>query len=67
MYNGLHVKYRLFLSNFNETLIYSIDFPKMLTYKNFMKICPLGAELFRVDGWTETDRRDKSQWSHFAI
>jgi len=53
MYNGLHVKYPLFLSNFNETLIYSTDFPKMLKYKNFMKNHPFGAELFHVDGWMD--------------
>ena len=57
MYNGVHVKYPLLLSNLNETLFYSTDFPKMLKYTNFMKICPLGAELFHVDGWMDGQRQ----------
>jgi hypothetical protein len=44
------------LSNFDETLMYATDFPKILKYKNSMKIHPLGVELFHADGWTETDR-----------
>ena len=31
MYMGLHVKYPLFLSNFNETSIFSTDFLKIFT------------------------------------
>jgi hypothetical protein len=48
-YISLHVKYPLFLSNFNETWIYHIDFRKI---PNFMKICSLGAELLNADGQT---------------
>ena len=33
MYIGLHVKYSLFLSDFNETSIFSKDFRKILEYK----------------------------------
>jgi hypothetical protein len=33
MHTGVHVKYPLFLSDFNETLIFSIDFQKMFKYQ----------------------------------
>jgi hypothetical protein len=56
MYLGLHVKYPLFLSDFNETWIVSADFRKNTQILNFMKILSVGAELFRAD-W-RTDRHD---------
>jgi hypothetical protein len=33
MYIGLHVKYVLFLSDFNKTWIFSTEFRKILTYE----------------------------------
>ena len=54
IYIGLHVKYPLFLLDFNETSICSTDFPKNTPVSNFMKIRHVRAELFHVDG--ETDR-----------
>jgi len=33
MFIGLHVKYPLFLSDVNETLIFSTDFQKILKYQ----------------------------------
>ena len=50
MYIGVHVKYRLFLSDFNETRTLSTDFRKNLQISNFIKIRPVEAELFHADG-----------------
>jgi hypothetical protein len=50
MYVGHHVKYPLLLSNFNDAWITSIYFEKKIPISNFMKIRPLGAELFRAGG-----------------
>jgi len=49
MYIGLHVKYRLFLSDCNETRSFATVFEK---YSN-IKILPLGAELFHEEGQTD--------------
>jgi hypothetical protein len=55
MYIGLHVKYFLFLSGFDGSYLGGGgDFEKYSNIK-FMKIRPLGAELFHVDG--QTDRQ----------
>jgi hypothetical protein len=54
MYIGLHVKYSLFLADFNETLILSTDFRKNHQISNFMKIRPVGDELLmRMDRRTD--------------
>jgi len=60
---GLHVKCPLFLSDLNETLIFSTDFRKILQISNFMKIRPVGAELFHAD--RQTDRHDEAN-SHLS-
>jgi len=54
MYIRFHVKYPLFLSDFNVSLIFSTDFRKKKNTRipNFMKIRPLGAEWFHADGQT---------------
>jgi hypothetical protein len=52
MYIGLTGKYSLFLSNFLETRIFWTDFRKS-QISNFIKIRPVGAELFRAVGRTE--------------
>jgi len=57
MYIGLLVKYRLFLSDFDETLIFLTYFRKNPQISNFMKIRQVGAELFHADG--QTDRHDE--------
>jgi hypothetical protein len=49
MYIGLHLKYRLLLSDFNENWTFSADFRKILT-PNFTKILSVAAELVHADG-----------------
>jgi len=53
MYIGVLIKYLLFLSDFNEN-----RFSKNTQVSNFMKICQVGATLFRAEGWMDeyTDR-----------
>jgi hypothetical protein len=54
----LHVNFPLFLSDFNKTLSFLDRFSKSTETSNFMKIRPVGAELFRAD--RVTDRRDEA-------
>jgi hypothetical protein len=49
MYIGIHVKYPLFLSDCNETWIFSKYCRKNTQISNFMKIRSLGRELFCAD------------------
>jgi hypothetical protein len=53
MYIGLHVEFPLFLSDFDETWVFSIDFRKNSEIWSFIKIRPVGAELY-------VDRRDEA-------
>jgi len=50
---GLHAKYPLLLSDFNETWIFAAYFREKTQISNFMKIRSVGAELFHVGGRTE--------------
>jgi hypothetical protein len=54
MYIGLHVKYPLLLSDFNETWIFSADFRQICKYQT-MKIRSVGAELFHADRQTQDE------------
>jgi len=68
LYNfGSHVKYSLFLSDFNETWIFWTDFSKNPRIKNVMKIRPVGAELFMwTGGWTDRHDEANSRFSQFC-
>ena len=52
IYIGLHVKYPLFLSDFNATWIFSTGFSKNTQISNFMKIRLVGNESFDADRQT---------------
>ena len=56
IYTGLLGKYALFLSDCKETWIFSTDFRKKKNTQisDFVKFCPVGAELFHAD-----KRRDR--------
>jgi hypothetical protein len=58
MYVGFHVKYPLFLSEFNETCSSPDRISKNTQIPNFIKICPEGAELLYANRCTDgqTDR-----------
>jgi hypothetical protein len=62
---GLYVKYRLFLSDFSKT---KYTYIKKTQMSNFMKIRPVGAELFHLDRRTNgrTDRQSDEANSHFS-
>ena len=53
IYIGLHVKYPLFLSEFNTSLNFSTYFAKSTQVSNFIKIRPVGDEVFYADGQTD--------------
>jgi len=63
MYTGLHVKYPLFLSEFNETWILSTVFRKILSYQILRK----SVQKNRIVpcGWTEGHDKANSRFSHF--
>jgi len=53
---NLHVNYPVFLSGFNETWTFPIDFRKNTQMQNFMKIRQVVAEFFHADR-RKTDRQ----------
>ena len=62
---GLHVKYPVFLSDLNETWIFSKVFSKNTQISNFMKIRPVGAELFHADVQKDRYEEANSGFSQF--
>jgi len=56
MYIGPHVMCPLFLSYSTETCIFSTGFRKNTYIPNFIKIRPVGAELFHADGQTDVPK-----------
>jgi hypothetical protein len=47
--------------------IFSTGFRKIPKYENFMKIRPVGAELFHMGRWTDGQNdEDKSRFSQFC-
>jgi hypothetical protein len=63
---GLHIKYPLFLSDFNETWIFLDRFSNNTQISQFVKICPVGAKLFYVDGWMDRHDKANSRFSQFC-
>ena len=60
MYIGLHAKYLLSLSDFNENWNSLSRFSKNTPVSNFMKIRTIGAVLFHADRWKK-ERTDMTQ------
>jgi len=54
MHVSVHVKYPLFLQDFNQNWIFLTNFWKNTKISNFIKICSVGAKLFHVDRQTGT-------------
>jgi hypothetical protein len=50
LYKAIRVNYPLFSSDFNKSLLYSTGFWKNYQKLKFIKIRPMGAELFDTDG-----------------
>ena len=66
MYITFHVKYPLFLSDFNETFSFSAGFRKVVKYQISLTPRPVGTELFHTDRWTDTQDEANSRFSPFC-
>jgi len=53
MYVDIRVKYLLFLSDIIETWIFSTNFRNKSWISNFLKTCPVDADMFQPDGRTD--------------
>jgi hypothetical protein len=68
MSKRLHVKYLLFLSDFNQTLIFPDRFSKKSQISNLIKIRPVSAKLFHTDVRTaEYMDRHNEAYSCFSL
>jgi hypothetical protein len=65
-YIGLHVNYPLFFSDFNETEIFSTDFPNN-QISNIMIILPVGADLFHADRRSDGGRDGRTDMTKLII
>jgi len=62
MYIDIQVQYPLFLPDFNGTSNLLDRFFEKSSNINFIKVRPLGAELFHADGQTDTTKLRFSQF-----
>jgi len=67
MWLGLHVKYPLFLSGFNESRTVTQQIFDKYSISNFIKLRPVGAELFNVDGRTDMTKLSKFRRKRLKI
>jgi len=58
-------KVPMLLQHFKKRLIFSIEFQKNPQISNFMKICPVGDELFYLED-RQTDSRNDESDSRFS-
>jgi hypothetical protein len=66
MYSGLHVKYPLFLPDFNETCIFSRDIREILKYQISRKSLQWKPSCFmRIVGLTGIQDETNSRFSQF--
>ena len=67
MCNGLHVKYSLLLSDFDKNMNFLNRLSKNPQISNFMKIRPVGAELFHADGRTDMTKLIVASYSSVDV
>jgi hypothetical protein len=60
MWKRFYAKYPLFLSDFNENLIFTTDFLEKSLNLKFIKILPVGVE-FSIRSQTDIDRQTGGQ------
>jgi len=63
---ALPVKYLIFLSDFNKTLIFSTCFRKILKYNIFVEFLLVETEMFHADGRTDKHDEANNNFSQFC-